>query len=119
MVEGEGGEVVEGVPLLRRWRRRRLGVLGVLGCVGEVGERDGVASRVAAGFAVEACLVEGEAGEVGFFFQFACDGVGGVFVLVDEATREGPLAGEGFVLSLNEEDVGRVLLWARARWRLR
>lgn len=59
------------------------------------------------GAAVESCLVEGEAGESGLFFKFAGNGMVRVFVLIDKAAGESPLASIRFVLSQNKEDVSR------------
>ena len=113
VVEGEGWEVFEGVPFYGGGVVGSFWILGVLVRVGEIGERDGVAPGVAAGATIEAGLLEGESGDVGFFFQFARDSVVGVFVLVNKAAGEGPLAGEGLVLSLDEQHVGRSILGSK------
>ena len=106
MVEGEVRELVEGVPL---------GGGGIIGgdwayaCRVSIGGEDAgetVEARVAFGSAVEAKGSEGKVSEIGFLGKFTCGCVGGVFVLVDEATREGPLLGKGFVLALDEKDLG-------------
>src|SRR5690242_18035050 len=81
---------------------------GVVGCTGtnlvdvdpgEVDDADGAAARVSAGLAEGVKLFERTRAHTAFLEEFATGGVREVFIHVDEAARDRPLAGIRFVLA--------------------
>ena len=106
MIEGHAGQVVDVEPLRLGSIIPGLDLLRILPDDTEVDNGDRSSARVAAGFAERAELLQRNTLQSGLLGQLAGCRLRQILVDLDEPARQGPTALIGFVLALNQQQLG-------------